>query len=256
MERICDDLQDETAAVGGVVEPLTEEQWRLPTVAEGWDTAETILHLAAADRMAHLAVTDRPTFLTARDRMMSGEVSLHASVARDATEMTGAELWAWFLEQRTQMIDAFRELQPKERLAWLGPDIGARSLVTSRLLETWSHSHDLADTFGVAYPRTDRLRHIAHIGFVTRDFSYVNRGLTPPAEPVRVELTSPDGEVWTWGPDDAEQAVFADAYEFCKVVTRRLDFANSSVRADGPLAAEWMEIAQPWIEPERISDRA
>ncbi|MEL7210958.1 MAG: hypothetical protein AAGK32_22445 [Actinomycetota bacterium] len=50
--------------------------------------------------------------------------------------------------------------------------------------------------------------------------------------------------------------MFADAYEFCKVVTRRLDVADSAVRTEGPLALEWMEIAQPWIEPGRISDRA
>ena len=256
MEQICDDLEAETVALGGIVEPLTEEQWRLPTVAEGWDTAETVFHLAASDQIAHLAVVDRAAFLTARDRMMAGEASLHGSVGHDPAEMTGAELWAWFLDQRGEMIEAFRGLQPKERLAWLGPDIGARSLATSRLLETWSHAHDLADTFGVAYPRTERLRHIAHIGFVTRDFSYVNRGLTPQNIPVRVELTGPNGELWTWGPDDAEQGVYADAYEFCKVITRRLDFGESDVRAEGPLAVEWMRIAQPWIEPEQISDRA
>ena len=256
MEPICDDLRDETAALAAIVEPLTEEQWRLPTVAEGWDTAETIFHLAASDRVALMAVVDRPAFLEVRDRMMRGETSLHGSVGRDSSEMTGAELWRWFVELRGEMISAFRGVEPRERLAWLGPDIGARSLATSRLLETWSHAHDVADTFGVSYPQTDRLRHIAHIGFVTRDFSYTHRGLTPPSEPVRVELRSPDGDVWTWGPDDAAQAVVADAAEFCKVVTHRLAFADSSVRTDGPLAAEWMQIAQPWIEPETISDRA
>ena len=126
---------------------------------------------------------------------------------------------------------------------------GARSMATGRLMETWTHSRDLADTFGVAYPQTDRLRNIAHLGVVTRDFSYVNQGLTPPDEPVRVELTGPDGDVWAWGPSDAANRVVADAYEFCKVLTRRQPLAASVVKVQGPIATKWMEIAQPWIEP-------
>ena len=170
--------------------------------------------------------------------------------------MSGHDLWQWFLKFRAEMIDAFRTTDPKARITWLGPDIGARSLATSRLLETWTHSLDLADSFGVQYPRTNRLRHIAHIGVVTREFSYVNRGLAPPSQPVRVELSSPDGEMWNWGPEDATSRVTASAYEFCKVITRRTPFLDSTVRTQGASAAEWMEIAQPWIEPPRISDQA
>ncbi len=71
-----------------------------------------------------------------------------------------------------------------------------------------------------------------------------------------MELTSPGGDVWAWGPEDATDRVTATAYEFCKVLTRRVPLADSAVNAEGPLAVGWMEIAQPWIEPPRISDRA
>ena len=37
------------------------------------------------------------------------------------------------------------------------------------------------------------LEHIAHLGVVTRQFSYVNQGLTPPTDAVRVELNGPNG---------------------------------------------------------------
>jgi uncharacterized protein (TIGR03084 family) len=177
-------------------------------------------------------------------------------VGPDVAALSGGDLWQWFLDGRTAMIDALRRLGPKDRIAWIGPEIGARSMATGRLMETWTHSHDLADTFCVEYPQTNRLRNIAHLGVVTRDFSYVNRGLTPPAEPVRVELTGPNRDVWSWGPDDAMNRVVGTAYDFCKVLTRRQPLADSAVHAEGPLAIEWMEIAQPWIEPPRISDRA
>jgi uncharacterized protein (TIGR03084 family) len=256
MEGICDDLEAETAALVAVVGDLTEEQWRAPTVAEGWDSHETILHLGAADWFAHLTLTDPAAFAVAHGRLSGGDISLNDLVGAEVQALSGADLWRWFLDGRAAMIDALRRLGPKDRIAWIGPEIGARSMATGRLMETWTHSHDLADTFGVGYPQTDRLRNIAHLGFVTRAFSYVNQGLAPPAEPVRVELTAPSGDVWAWGPEDATDRVTATAYEFCKVLTRRQPLAESAVEAHGPLAVEWMEIAQPWIEPPRISDRA
>ena len=117
-------------------------------------------------------------------------------------------------------------------------------------------SHDIADTFGRSYPQTDRLRHIAHIGFVTRAFSYVNRGLAAPSEPVRVELDAPSGETWVWGPEESANSVTGSASEFCKGVTRRPPVADPRLEIQGELAWQWMEIAQPWIEPPRISDQA
>ena len=256
MDQICDDLDAETAALIAVVGSLTEEQWRAPTVAEGWDSHETILHLGAADWFGHLTLTDAASFAIAHGQLLKGEISLNELVGLEVRAMSGRDLWQWFLDGRTAMIDALRRRNPKDRIAWIGPEIGARSMATGRLMETWTHSHDLADSFGVEYPRTDRLRNIAHLGVVTRDFSYVNRGLEPPNEPVRVELTSPSGDLWSWGPDDATNIVTASAYEFCKVLTRRTPLIESTIETTGTLATEWMEIAQPWIEPPRISDRA
>ena len=251
MEQICDDLEAETAALAAVVGDLTEEQWRAPTVAEGWDSHETILHLGAADWFAHLTVSDPAAFAEAHARM-TDEVPLNDLVGAEIRALSGRELWQWFSEGRTVMIDAFRQLGPKDRLAWIGPEIGAKSMATGRLMESWTHSHDLADTFGHEYPQTDRLRNIAHLGVVTREFSYINRGLTPPTEPVRVELAAPSGDVWAWGPEDAADRVTGSGYEFCKVLTRRVPLSASALETKGDGATQWMEIAQPWIEPPRI----
>ena len=256
MDQICDDLQAETAALSAVVSDLTEEQWRAPTIAEGWDSHETVLHLGAADWLANLTLTDPTSFVVAHGRLSKSEASLNELVGPDVQAMSGREVWRWFLDGRTAMVDALCRLDPKDRIAWIGPEIGARSMATGRLMETWTHSHDLADSFGVDYPQTDRLRNIAHLGVVTREFSYINRSLVPPSEPVRVELTSPSGDRWHWGPDDAANRVTATAYEFCKVLTRRKPMIESTIQTEGALAMEWMEIAQPWIEPPRISDRA
>jgi len=244
MDPICDDLDAETAALRAVVEPLTEEQWRLPTPAAGWDTHETVIHLGMADVAASLAVLDPTGFMALKEQMASGGGDLHSIAEEDVHAMSGAEVWQWFEGERARMTDAFRALGPKDRIPWFGPDMSALSFATARLMETWSHSHDVADTFGVAYPQSDRLRHVAHIGVTTRGWSYVNRGLPVPDGPVRIELSAPSGDVWTWGPDDAADRVHGAAYEFCLLVTQRRHHSEAVLDVEGPLAQEWIEIAQ------------
>ena len=248
MDPICDDLEAETAALREIVEALTEEQWRLPTPAEGWDTHETVIHLGTTDYAARVAVLDAAGFDELKRQMAEGAGDLHA-LGGDVHSMSGSELWAWFEDERRQMIDAFRALGPKDRIPWFGPDMSALSFATARLMETWSHSHDVADTFGRPYPQSDRLRHVAHIGVTTRGWSYVNRGKAVPEAPVRVELTAPSGDIWTWGPDDAADIVRGDAYQFCMLVTQRRHHSEVDLDLTGDLAREWIEIAQAFAGP-------
>ena len=249
MRGICDDLDGETEALREVVAGLTEDEWRLPTPAEGWDPHETSIQLGKADVAASLAALDPENFVATKVLMLKGDGDLHSFGCLDVRSMSGADLWNWFADERNRMTEAFRALEPKDRIPWFGPDMSALSFATARLMETWSHGHDVADTFGAEYPRTERLRHVAHIGVTTRGWSYVNRGLQAPETPVRVELTSPDGELWEWGPENSEEMVAADAYEFCLVVTQRRRAREAELDIRGDLAAEWMEIAQAFAGP-------
>ena len=58
--------------------------------------------------------------------------------------------------------------------------MGAKSFLTARLMEAWAHGQDICDTVGVEREPTDRLRHIAQLGYITRGWTYVNRGLEVP----------------------------------------------------------------------------
>ena len=122
-------------------------------------------------------------------------------------------------------------------------------MATARLMETWAHGLDVADTLGVKRPATARLRSIAHIGVRTRDFAFSINGLTPPAEPFRVELRAPDRSVWEWGPDDAEQRVTGAAEDFCMLVTQRRPRADLDVHPVGADAEQWLGIAQAFAGP-------
>ena len=96
---------------------------------------------------------------------------------------------------------------------------------------------------------TARLKSIAHLGVRTRDFAFTVHGLTPPAEPFRVELTAPDGGLWVWGPEDAAQRVSGSAVDFCYLVTQRRPRAELDVVADGADAEKWLSIGQAFAGP-------
>jgi len=97
----------------------------------------------------------------------------------------------------------------------------APSMATARLMETWAHGRDVADSLGAYREPTARMKGVAHIGVRARNFAYAVHGRTPPAEEFRVELKAPDGSTWVWGPDDAAQTVTGPAEDFCLLVTQR-----------------------------------
>jgi uncharacterized protein (TIGR03084 family) len=159
------------------------------------------------------------------------------------------ELLARWRAGRRQLGEALRAFPAGEKLPWFGPPMSPVSMATARLMETWAHGLDVADALGVTLDPTDRIRHVAHIGVRTRDFAFANKGLEPPAEAFRVELTGPSGELWTWGPDDAEQSVRGPAYDFCLLVTQRRHRADLALEATGAEADRWLDIAQAFAGP-------
>ena len=62
----------------------------------------------------------------------------------------------------------------------------------------------------------------------------------------RVQLTAPGGELWTWGPEEAEYRVAGPALDFCLVVTRRRHRDDTALQIRGEVADEWLTIAQAY----------
>jgi uncharacterized protein (TIGR03084 family) len=90
---------------------------------------------------------------------------------------------------------------------------------------------------------------VARIGVRARNFAFGVRGLSAPEDEFRVELAAPSGDLWTYGPEDADQRVTGPALDFCLLVTQRAHRADLSVRAEGPDADRWLDIAQAFAGP-------
>jgi uncharacterized protein (TIGR03084 family) len=244
MNPICDDLQAETDDLLVILRGLSADQWDTPTPADGWSVRDQISHLAFFDETGTLAATDADAFAASAAELMANRDPGAAGLSRGRA-LSGAELLDWFITVRTQMIAAFRVLDPKARLPWYGPAMAAPSFATARLMETWAHGQDIADTFGITRVPTARLKHVAHIGARARPFAYITNSRAIPEGDVAVVLTAPDGSTWTW--NDAAigtNEVRGNALEFCLVVTQRRNVADTSLVVSGPLAQDWIPIAQ------------
>ena len=144
---------------------------------------------------------------------------------------------------------ALQDVPGGERMPWFGPPMSATSMATARFMETWAHSLDVHGALGVEPEVTDRIRHVAHLGVRTRNFSFATHQLGAPADEFRIELTAPSGELWSWGPEEAEQRVTGSAYDFCQLVTQRVHRDDTDLVATGADAERWLDIAQAFAGP-------
>ncbi|MEU9475588.1 TIGR03084 family metal-binding protein [Streptomyces sp. NPDC048191] len=246
---VIDDLRAESEELDLLVAELSPEQWALPTPAPGWTLAHQIAHLAWTDRSALLAVTDADAFHALVEKALAAPGSFVDEGAEEGARLAPAELLRTWRTGREALDRALRAAPPGARFPWYGPPMSAASMATARLMETWAHGLDIADALGVVRTPTGRLRHVARLGVRTRDFAHTVHGITPPDQEFRVELTTPAGELWTYGPEDAPQRVTGPALDFCLLVTQRAHRADLALTATGPDADRWLDIAQAFAGP-------
>jgi uncharacterized protein (TIGR03084 family) len=246
---VLSDLRDESQDLDELVSGLADDAWATPTPAQGWTIAHQIAHLAWTDGQSLLAVTDPDAFAREVANAMTSLDTYVDEAAEQGAALPPPELLARWRSSRTQLAAALTAQPPGARFPWYGTAMSTASMATGRLMETWAHGEDIADALAVRRAPTDRLRHVARIGVRARDHTYAVRGLEPPAEEFRVELTSPTGELWTYGPDDAPQRVTGPALDFCLLATRRRHRADTALVAEGKDADHWLDIAQAFAGP-------
>jgi uncharacterized protein (TIGR03084 family) len=254
LEALLADLCAEGDDLDALVADLPDEAWRTPTPAQGWTIAHQIAHLAGTDSTALTSITDATAFAKVAEQGRHDPHRIDRTAAAGLQVSPQVLLSRW-RAGRARLLDALRATPSGRRLDWFGPPMSVASMATARLMETWAHGQDVADALGVTRAATARLQHVAHLGVLTRDFAYRLRDETPPSAPFRVELTAPDGQLWTWGPADAAQRVSGPALDFCLRVTQRRRLDQLALETDGPDAAYWLGIAQAFAGAPRVTER-
>jgi uncharacterized protein (TIGR03084 family) len=245
LDAVTTDLTDEHASLDAIAAPLNEGEWHSPTPSVGWSVQDQIAHLTYFDGTATLAIASPDDFAAHVKALFAaaGEVGSDEATLGALRRVAPSELLAQWRANRSGLLDAAKGLADGDRVPWYGPSMSAKSFLAARLMETWAHGTDVARAIGVNRAPTDRLFHVARLGYLTRGWSYSVRGLGVPTTSVRVDLAAPSGGRWRFGPDVADDAVVGDAQEFCLVVTQRCHVDDTELTA-GAIGREWLAIAQ------------
>ncbi|MGH3637096.1 MAG: TIGR03084 family metal-binding protein [Mycobacterium sp.] len=238
------DLRHESDEIIGCLSPLTAQQWRLPTPASGWSIHDQVSHLAFFDDTARLALTDPDRFRREADNLMAAGMDFPDRIAAQCRSKAPEEILEWFINARNQLLAVYDGDDSRRRLPWFGPDMSVASSATARLMETWAHGQDVYDTLRLPHPPSPGLRSIAHLGVATFAFAHTLHGIDIPDEPVEVTLHSPQGEVWTWGPEHSANRIIGPAEDFVLTVTQRRHWTQTALAVHGPVAKRWLDIAQ------------
>jgi uncharacterized protein (TIGR03084 family) len=249
LDTVLDDVATESARLEALVVDLPEAGWRTPTPAPGWDVATQIAHLTWTDEAAYTAATDDEGWDALVLEVMADPERAVDRAAQTAGIAAPGVLLARWRAARERLAATLRGYPEGLRIPWYGPPMSPTSMATARFMETWAHSRDVHQALGAEPEVTDRIRHVAHLGVRTRDYAFAVHRTPPPSEEFRVELTAPSGDLWSWGPQDASQTVTGSAYDFCLLVTQRINRADTSLVAVGRDANNWLNIAQAFAGP-------
>ena len=250
MDDILGALADQQDELSGLLAGRTDDEWRRPSLLDGWTVADVVLHLAQTNE---LSIASAQARLPEVAEGMGAGPGRASTVDERADLMVAAErdLAVSVLHQRwLDGVDTLRSVlaaaDPHQRVMWVAGALSIQTLATTRLAETWIHTGDVAAAFGVTLPPTDRLRHIARLAWRTLPYAFA-RGGRELHGPVAFELRSPTGDAWNFAPDAAAVTVVrGDGAELCLVAARRVDPADTGLRAEGPDAEAVLELVRTY----------
>jgi uncharacterized protein (TIGR03084 family) len=246
---LVDDARLEHDALAVLLRDRAEADWDAPTPAARWTVRDQAAHLAFFDRVTRLAISDQGAFERLRLEAMQDLPRYVEDVLASGAGKSGQQMLAWWAEERAALADAAVHADPARRIPWFGPSMSLASKITARIMETWAHGQDIVDALSLVRPPSARLAHVARIGVLAFANSYHAHGRDVPAAPVRVVLAAPDGSTWAWGPEAVTDQVTGPAEDFCLVVTQRRHVQDTDLVVTGPVATEWMSIAQAFAGP-------
>lgn len=247
------DFARECEALHALLAPLADADYDRETQFKRWTVNDVLAHLLMGDTSAALTLADDAAFVAARanrrEATAAGATMLEYQ-RRGAGGLTGKALLEAWRVSAAKTAAAYANADPKQRVKWVGPDMSARSSITARLMETWSHSQAIYDLLGAERIDDDRIRAIAHLGAITYGWTFANRNEEPPGPPPLIRLAAPSGAIWEWNVDaPAGERIEGPATDFCQVVAQTRNIADVGLAVTGPNATTWMAKAQCFAGP-------
>ena len=246
------DFESECQQIDALLTPLGEADYARSTGFKQWTIEDILRHLHVWNVAAFLSLTDKAGFdeywQQVSSSLTGGDVRTFERAYSDGIK--GAALLAQWREFYPKVADAFAKADPKARLPWAGPSMSARSSITARLMESWSHAQAIYDELGVERPGNDAvIANVVVMGLNTYGWTFANRKLDVPEPRPQLRLTMPSGAEQIFGDDAGEEWIAGTAQEFCQVVTQCRNVADTGLEVSGTNARAWMEKAQCFAGP-------
>jgi uncharacterized protein (TIGR03084 family) len=252
MLQVASDLREEVDELHGFLQTLKTADWERETGFMQWTPWDVVAHLHYFDLVSMVALegeealaVERAVFIAAFSQgRTSKEVARERFADFDAAELMGG----WQNTAHT-LANALGDSDPKRRLPWFGPDMGVQMFTTARYMETWAHGQAVYDLVGASRSHSDRIKNIVTIGMKTFGWTFVNRQLEIPGPPPYTQLVAPSGDIWESSESSDSECIRGDAVDFCQVVTQTRNIADTKLEVTGPVATQWMSIAQCFAGP-------
>ncbi|WP_170418607.1 TIGR03084 family metal-binding protein [Ruegeria atlantica] len=238
------DFLEESEALFAILADVSGDQWDTQTQFKRWTLNDVLVHLHYWNQMADLSLQD-PDAFAARIGALFGKAKVEGlrPAENKAISLRGNELREAWRTLYTDIGTRWVGLDPKQRVNWAGPDMSVRSSITARQMETWAHGQEVFDILGIERVERDRIKNVVVLGVNTFGWAYQVNGRPVPEAMPRLELTAPSGALWDFG-EPGENRITGPAVEFAQVSAQTRNVADTSLQVEGPVAAEWMSIAQ------------
>ncbi len=247
----AEDFRTESRVLAGLLDPLSDADFRQETLFKGWRIEDVLGHLhmfnVAAAKTLESDAAFAAFFAPIAAGLGQGRTLLQTQIPW-LDGLAGRALFEAWRDTSEQVADAYARADPKARVKWAGPDMSALSSITARQMETWAHGQEIFDALGQERIEGDRIRNIAHLGVATHGWTYVNRGMTAPDPAPHVRLVAPSGAIWEWNTPQDDNRVEGSAVDFARVVTQVRNIADTNLVTKGS-ATQWLAMAQCFAGP-------
>ena len=226
---------------------INESDYELTTQFKNWSIQDVIGHLYLFN-MAAIKTVDGPKsfddfFLPFLLQLQKGKTMVEVQVPW-LDGLSGKFLLNEWWDSCLELEKIYSNTDPKLRVKWAGPEMSARSSITARQMETWSHGHEVFDRLGQKRKEGNHIKNIVHLGVSTFQWTFVNRNILLPESKPFVFLKLPSGEEIFYNDQNENNYIKGSAVEFCQVVTQVRNIDDTFLNVFGENATTWMKYAQ------------
>jgi len=243
VREILSDLVAEQQFLDQFLQRINLKEWDRATPAEGWTIRDTISHLADSEELAAGVITgisNIETWQTSTDLD-----SLRQEAVTKGRKMRPQDVIEWWRGGRAKVVEPLSHMDASTRVEWIGGSMSAKTLATTRLMETWAHGLDIYAAMEAEIEDTPRIRHVCWLGWKSLPYSFKMAG--EDFAPIRVEVIGPGYAKWVYGPADAENVVKGAASDWARVAVRRATPEQTRLKVNGDAAEIALRVVRAYL---------